>query len=288
MRGGGTGEVRNDHVERAFRTACHIEMQALKPGNVHVHAPGAGMTVADFEASCDASAPPLTAPGLSVGRRILAAVRATQRSVGCNTNLGIILLAAPLAHAALSDGASDLRVRLQAVLDDLDIRDAVAAFEAIRLAAPGGLGDSTMQDVRDTPTVSLREAMAIAAARDLVARQYANGYAEIFDEGVPTLRRARRRWKDAAWAAAATYLCFLARYPDSHVSRKFGAASAEALRRQAEPFFARLVRAEDPTTMRPDLAVFDRDLKDRGLNPGTSADLCVASLFADALERDRK
>ncbi len=88
----------------AFGAACRAELQALKPGNVHVHAPGHGMTVEDFERSAEAAAPWVAAPGLGVGERVLRAVESTRAACGQNTNLGILLLAAPLAAAAERPG----------------------------------------------------------------------------------------------------------------------------------------------------------------------------------------
>ena len=91
-------------IRAAYLAACQAELQALKPGNVHVFADGHGMSVADFEASAAASAGALTDPALPVGERILRAVRRSRRAAGCNTNLGILLLCAPLAAAAAGDG----------------------------------------------------------------------------------------------------------------------------------------------------------------------------------------
>src|SRR5262245_43152600 len=115
-------------VERAYLWACRAELGALKPGNVHVHAAGHHMTVADFEVSAQVSAPAIAAAGLSVGQRILEAISRTRSVVTSNTNLGIVLLSAPLAQAALSGSGLNLRQRLVGVLDDLTIDDAENAF----------------------------------------------------------------------------------------------------------------------------------------------------------------
>ena len=270
-------------VAAAFEAACRTELTALKPGNVHHHAPGHGMTAADFEASARAAAPALAAPGARVGARILGAIERTRAAVGCNTNLGIVLLCAPLAQAALDGTGADLRQRLGLVLRDLDVTDAQLAFEAIRLAAPAGLGASPAHDVQDAPTVDLRAAMAEASAHDRIALQYVTGYADIFEFGLPRLRDTRARWRDDAWAAASIYLGFLARFPDTHLVRKFGAATAEKVRAEVAPLDARLLRCGDPATLFDLLLDHDRALKSDGLNPGTSADLTVATLFADAL-----
>lgn len=87
-------------IAEGFRDACRQELAALKPGNVHVHSPGHGLEVRDFELSADAAAPHIAARGARVGARIRAAVEATWGAVATNTNLGIVLLCAPLAAAA--------------------------------------------------------------------------------------------------------------------------------------------------------------------------------------------
>ncbi|MFO1057179.1 MAG: triphosphoribosyl-dephospho-CoA synthase [Dongiaceae bacterium] len=270
-------------VRRAYLAACRTELRALKPGNVHDHAAGHGMSVADFEASAAASAPAIAAPGLTVGERILEAIRRTRAVAGCNTNLGIVLLAAPLAAARLAEPTGPLQPAVERVLAGLDRADAAQAFAAITLAAPGGLGDSERHDVRAPALVGLREAMAEARGRDRIAEQYAGGYADVFGLGVPALEAALARWGDEAWAASAAYLAFLAAFPDSHVARKYGPEAAERLRRRVAPLAGALAAAPDPGRLSGALLTLDAALKAEGINPGTSADLTVASLLARRL-----
>lgn len=260
-------------VADAFRTACLAELSALKPGNVHVFAAGHGMETAHFEAAAAAAAPALAGAGLSVGARVLAAVAASLEVAGCNTNLGIILLCAPLAVAAETGGP--LREQLAAVLDGLRLADAEDAFRAIAAASPGGLGASDQADVRAPASVTLKQAMALAADRDTIARQYVTGYADLFALGVPVLAGGpleRRRIEDA-------YLAFLAALPDSHIARKFGPEAAETVRQDSMALRLRLAGLS-PAERHDALFAFDASLKARGLNPGTSADLTVASIFA--------
>lgn len=257
-----------DEIAALFVKACRAELDALKPGNVHRFEAGHGMTVEDFETSADVSAPFLCAPGAGVGARVLGAVSATREAVGQNTNLGILLLCAPLATAAELP-RDPLRTSLDSVLAGLCPQDADDVFRAIALAAPGGLGMSPEADVRQQPHIGLRAAMRLAADRDLIARQYANGFAEIFDIGVP-LAVGRRM----ETAAQDVFLAFATALPDSHVARKFGDAAATGLMHR----FRALAGAPQEA-----LASFDRVLKAEGLNPGTSADMTVASLFAAAL-----
>jgi triphosphoribosyl-dephospho-CoA synthase len=232
------------------------------------------MTVADFELSAEVSAAGVARRGARVGARVLAAVTATRAAVGQNTNLGIVLLCAPLAAAA--ERREPLRAAVAAVLDDLDDDDGRDVFAAIARANPGGLGTVDANDVREPPAVPLREAMAAAADRDLVARQYARGFADVLDRGLSVYLRAAGA--GAAQATTAVYLAFLAAEPDSHIARKFGRETAEAVRRDAATR-ARRFDGLDPAARVAELAAWDRELKARGLNPGATADLTVASVF---------
>ncbi len=275
-----------DRVARAYVEACLAELDAPKPGNVHRFAPGHGMEVADFVRSAEATAAPIAKRGARIGIRVRAAVEATLGAVGQNTNLGIILLCAPLAAAAeVPDEA--LRPALAGVLDRLDRADAADVFAAIAAANPGGLGHAARHDVRAPALATLREAMAEAAERDRIARQYVTAYEDIFSLGLPALAAARQRRSDAPWSTLAVYLTFLAEIPDTHIARKFGGGVAEAVRREAAGWRDAFMAADDPAGLADSLLAWDGALKSRGINPGTSADLTVATLFAASLSAIR-
>jgi triphosphoribosyl-dephospho-CoA synthase len=269
-------------IERAFRLACAEELAAPKPGNVGLHAAGHRMTVGDFQRSADVAASRLCAPGVPLGQRILTAVQATRAAVGQNTNLGIILLGAPLAMAAETAGAS-LQPALVQVLEQADLADAEAVFRAITEASPGGLGDAPKYDVRGPARVQLAVAMAEAAGRDRIAWQWTHAFADIFGLGLASYAAAAARWTDPPWAALAVYLRFLASFPDSHILRKFGPDQAEQIRAEAIPMEQRLLAETHPERLVPELLAWDAALKDREINPGTSADLTVATIFAHNL-----
>lgn len=267
-------------IARAFRDACVAELDALKPGNVHRFGDGHDMTVADFAKSAEAAAPLIGRKGLFVGERIRLAVEASRRAVSQNTNLGIILLAAPLAGAALERPSDNLEARLHRVLQGLSVEDASEAYRAIRDTKPGGLGHVPEHDVGEEPKVTLLEAMRAAEARDRIAWNYVHDFADIFHLGLRWLAHARDRWSDPAWAAARVYLGFLAHVPDTLVERKFGERAAARVREEARPIESSLTACSSPEAMVAPLTAFDLALKQRGLNPGTSADLTVATLFA--------
>jgi triphosphoribosyl-dephospho-CoA synthase len=273
---------RAELIAAAFKWACQAELDAPKPGNVHVFASGHRMTADGFVASADAAAPSLAAEGARIGTRILGAVEATSAAIGANTNLGIILLCAPLAAATETEN-SDLRAALSEVLRDLDVEDAALAFRAIVNAAPAGLGHSTRHDVFEPAKVGLLQAMTEAAGRDRVARQYATTFADVFDLGLPLFEAACRQHADLKWATLTAYLGFLSTFPDSHVVRKHGAEAADRVRAIAATHLQSLQAVQDPALLLPELLAWDASLKANGVNPGTSADLTVATLFAHRL-----
>ncbi len=211
-----------------------------------------------------------------VGRLIADGVRATQAVAAGNTNLGIVLLFAPLVRAqATRQPDEELRRAVERTLAGLDVADADAAFDAIVRAAPGGLGDAPEHDVRDPARVSLRSAMAAAAPRDSIASEYATGYAIVFELGQSLLRRALADGASTLDAVVALYLGLLAAHPDTLITRKAGAAVAREVSAQAGQVL-------DGTRS---MADFDAALRAPGhrLNPGTTADLVAATLLAAQL-----
>jgi triphosphoribosyl-dephospho-CoA synthase len=270
-------------VAGAAQLACVLEASAEKPGNITPRFDFADTTYEDMLRSAIALGPELgRAAERGVGDTVLAAVRATRRVAGANTNLGIALLLAPLARAALLGG--DLRDRTEEVLGALTLDDARAAYAAIRAAGAGGLDEPVEHDVRAAPTVGLRDAMAAAAERDSVAAEYATGYAVTFELGLPALHRALDDGLSPRDATVQLYLELLAAIPDTLVARKRGRRAAERVSAGAASVLAAGgVRAD---AGRAALGAFDASLRRDGnaLNPGTTADLVTAVLFVALLE----
>ena len=268
--------------------ACRFDVLALKPGNVSVELPGHDMVAAQFLAAARASGAALI-KGESLGQSILDATRNSVSVAGCNTNLGIVLLAAPLIHAGRMILSKDtnqqgLRDALATVLDRTTVKDAQLVYEAIFIAEPGGLGRSDAHDVADTPEICLRETMAYAAERDRVAHQYATNFVDVMTLGAPIFRHFALRWRSISWACVAVYLSFLSTFNDTHIERKFGAAVAAEVRRDAQALERDFKACENPAQFASSLTIFDAELKRGGINPGTSADLTVASLLAFLLQ----
>lgn len=276
-------------IKRAFLDACARELSALKPGNVHRFAAGHRMEVQHFERAAEAAAPHIASSGLSVGQRILKATQASVEATGVNVNLGIVLLCAPLAKAAGETGVGmGLRRRLADILAALDHNDARDAFAAIRLANPAGLGRVGEADVTQAdPQLTLTMAMRLAAERDRIANAYVTAYEDIFDFALPKLMEAETWAASADLAVTTLHMTLLAEFSDSHIARKHGREAAEDVRNDARRQEA-LWRPVASEKSLPALLSFDDNLKTRGLNPGTTADLVVATLFAGLISRRKQ
>jgi triphosphoribosyl-dephospho-CoA synthase len=296
------------NIAAAAQLACLLEVSAPKPGNVSPGRHFRDMRFEDFLASAVAIGEPLAgAADRPLGATIRLAIEATARWTRCNTNLGIVLLLAPLAkgvggHLMRTPAADSQRVSslndprppLRRVLEATDVQDARDVYAAIRLASPGGLGRAEAQDVASEPTVSLLEAMRLAAHRDGIAREYATAFETTFGTGVPVLEQARGdglSWDDAI---VETFLTLLANAPDTHVARRGGEAAAHAVSAQAQRALA--AGGVRSTAGRRAIEDMDRRLRDADppspggsaqpgnvYNPGTAADLTAAAIFVALL-----
>ena len=262
------------------QVACTWEVLARKAGNVCPGREYRDLTVNDFLVSAAAIAPILNdAPTQPLGVTILRAIEATRRVVKTNTNLGIVLLLAPLASVPLG---VPLYAGLSWVLERTTVEDARNVFAAIRLAKPGGLGTVSKQDAQTEPTLPLVDVMILASERDLIAAQYQDGFLFIFNQILPQLVQQTRRLKNLEWAIVETQLETLRVARDSHILRKRGSAEATAVKRRALD-----IAGLDTPKGRAAFLDFDAWLRadNHARNPGTTADLLAAGLFVALRER---
>jgi triphosphoribosyl-dephospho-CoA synthase len=262
----------------AAQLACLLEASAPKPGNVSPGRHFGDARYEDFLASAAAIGAPLAGAAMRpLGATVRLAIDATARWTRSNTNLGIVLLLAPLARAALL--STDLRQGLRDVLEATTVDDARDVYAAIRRAAPGGLGTVESQDVATEPDVTLLDAMRLAAGRDGIAQEYASAFEVTFGIGAPALEQARQdglAWDDAVVEA---FLTLLAAGPDTHVGRRAGAAVAvEVSARGRSALAAGGVRSATGRRAIDELDLWLRDARNLN-NPGTTADLTAAAIF---------
>jgi triphosphoribosyl-dephospho-CoA synthase len=258
--------------------ACLLEAAAPKPGNVHRGADFDDLTFYDFAASAVAIAPAMErvqANG-AVGPAVLQAVRATRLVAGANTNLGMVLLLAPLAAVPRKISLHDGLVRVLAELTPQDARD---VYAAIRLAQPGGLGEAKEMDIAGPPPADLLAAMRAAAERDLIARQYAENFSQVLSFVAPAIAEGRAAGWSLVDSIVHAHLRTLCEFPDSLIARKCGLALA----REAAAWAGGVLKSGQPGEDDYYRAVSDFDLWLRSdghrRNPGTTADLIAAGLF---------
>src|SRR5262245_18143178 len=259
--------------------ACLLEATAPKVGNVHRGADFEDLTFSDFVVSAVAIGPAMeSAASTSVGRAVYDAVAATQQLVSTNTNLGMALLFAPLAAVPRDERLTTASVG--AVLRNLSAEDCRLVYEAIRLAQPGGLGSVETMDIANEPPADLLVAMRAAADRDLIARQYVEDFRLILEEALPQLIAGCEQGWSLTDAIIRTHVAMIAQHSDSLIARKCGPQMAE----KAATMAAQSLNSGQPGDEAYHEAISDFDfwLRSDGhrRNPGTTADLVAAALFA--------
>ncbi|MDA9718773.1 triphosphoribosyl-dephospho-CoA synthase [Betaproteobacteria bacterium] len=293
-------------LKKNFLIACQLDVQTLKPGNVSFNSSGFGMTGQDFIKSSQACASLLVAQGFNLGEKIYFATKESVKETGCNTNLGIILLCAPVLHVMQKLAEEDfkrlvnpleyLRDELIKAIKAIDSNQSKLIYDAIVHANPGGLGADREMDVRLT-NVKIIDAMRQAKDKDFIAKQYFTGFFEILKQ--PVLQENfRRQWINKERPinpcsrqslTSLIYFYWLTNIRDSHIQRKFGLRVAEFVRKKTIKIFQDQINFENVLNKlnngkmnlpnRSRIRQFDEFLKVRGLNPGTSADITVCSLL---------
>jgi triphosphoribosyl-dephospho-CoA synthase len=264
-------------LARQIHAACVWEATARKIGNVHPLASFRNLHFTDFILSAGAIAPILCKTRkLGLANAISESVKATKNSVGTNTNLGIILLFAPVAFAS---NPAELKKEIQKVIAEISIEETKIVYDAIQFASPGGMGKEPKADINDTPTCTLLEAMQLAQDRDLIAKQYADGYSAIFNDAIPTLGGALEQLGCMEGAIIFTHLYLMGKYPDSLIFRKCGPNDANESSQRARKVLEKQWPLKESGWA--EFKELDRWLRmaDNKRNPGATADLIAVTLF---------
>ena len=270
------------------RIACELEVHSIKAGNIHPQACFVDTDIRDFIQSAAVMQACWSAvPSASVGTWVLSAVRETRRCVGKNTNLGIVLLLAPIVKAAWIlqsetpppiDHLPFPSLPTHQVLGGLTPKDSADIYKAIGMAKPGGLGSSDRHDVSGPAPQDLLIAMQIAAVHDDVAKQYVTNFADVYTLGQQLAELCHDRF-ELLDAISHLQIVRMANCIDTLIARKCGKNIAENVRAMAKKVFS---SGEFNTTNYKlhwkELDTFLRSDKNR-LNPGTTADLIAAAIF---------
>lgn len=273
---------KQENLARLFIQSCHAELMALKPSNVHVYREGHGMTVNDFIRSAELTAPYLTDDSISFGMRLYHAAQKIKETLNLNSNLGILLLCAPLLHAELTRKQTQkLHEVLNQELNKWDKKgdrtECNLLFKAIRLLSPSGLGTHPHHDVHQPARTSIVNAMRAAQEYDLIAKQYSHNFDDVIRCG-HHLAQMRADGMAEDEAISRCFMRLLALHPDSHINRQHGIKIARAIQKKAQKYDD-MLQTQSFSAIKNQLLAWDDELKKAHINAGTTADMVVASIL---------
>lgn len=278
------------HPRPDFGPADHAELALLlevagtpKPGNVDREHDFPDLRFEHFLAGAVGSRPGLAAAadpdGSGVGAAFERGVARMSRQEGGNTQFGCLLLLVPLVRTAATGALT--RERVESVVEATTVDDArafFAAFEHVDVAVgdpPDGLEPLDARRGRAAGEAAAERGLTLA---DVLARSAPHdGNAAELVRGAPrAFRAAERTLADDGPApdrVARAFLRLLADRPDTLVRTEHGDRVAREVRDRAAA-----------CADLGDAAALAADLRERGVNPGTTADLTAAATFV-ALER---
>ncbi|WP_312907351.1 triphosphoribosyl-dephospho-CoA synthase [Natronosalvus caseinilyticus] len=230
----------------------------------------------------------MAADGAPVGPSFQRAVEGMAEQEGGNTQFGALLLLVPLVRTARV-GDDLTRSATEAVVESTTVADAAAfyrAFDHVDVFVGDPPADMEPLDVRrgsdaipalEARELTLYDVMDRSVPGDDVAREWVRG----FERSFAAADRLAAAEGPILERAASVFLSLLAERPDTLVAARHGEDVAVEVTDRAATLHERDVLADD----RPAVEAFADELVDRGINPGTTADLTAAGLFI-ALEHE--
>lgn len=227
---------------------------------------------------------------IRLGEIIKEAVLETDKWIGNNTNLGIIILLAPLSAAAgMSNDITELRKNVERIMNATTSKDAINLYDAINAADAGGMGEQEELDVADTEArgriikedISMFKVFEMSAKWDLLSKELTTGMPVTFETGFPTFKETKASY-GLNKATVQTFLTILAQNPDTLISRKYGMDTARIVSADADSILQNggILNAQGELLIRQ----FDTQLLKNKFNPGTTADITAASIMVTLLE----
>ena len=279
-------KLTENQVKMAFEYACKLDVFSIKPGNVFLNHPAYGMSHKDFLQSSMACSDIMCEQNMDIGLKILESVKASMDVVGCNTNLGIILLCVPIVETVYMDKEHKFdQNNLKIVIDNINYKQTKSIYKAINLANAGGMSSKEEFDLKSNKSdnFTLFEAMNFAKTYDYIANEYTNYFYNIINNISLNWRNYFKLMNNDECATTATFLKQIVSNPDSLIARKHGLSTAEQVSERFKEIADEYCALKDPNILNNKLLLLDSELKIQGLNPGTTADVVVASIFLNRL-----
>jgi triphosphoribosyl-dephospho-CoA synthase len=199
-----------------------------------------------------------------IGEIIKHAVRDTNCHEGGNTHFGAFILLIPLVYGKGISGALS-------AIEKTDVSDAVAFYKAFAMTSVKMKATDEL-DVNDPHSltvirerdITLYDIMRHSAENDMVAREWVTGF--------PLTRRGAdllKQFGPGRQAIVNTFLTLLASEPDTFIIKKHGMAAAHET----------MLTAREVLDGRCSLETFDARCIEQGINPGSIADITIASIY---------
>ena len=275
----------SDFIARCAQLAMLLEVSAdPKPGNVdrehdfgnlrYEHFLGSAVgTYAVFKKAASGQECP-------IGGLLLEAVEASSAwQMAGNVHFGAILMLIPLCVAAsLSSDIEGLRKNVEIVVKKTTVFDALQFYEAFGRVTVR-VGKAETLDVRDPASLdaierenlTLYNIMEISTPNDTLAREWIEGFPRTF-RGADILEKRFKSGHSLNDSIVYTFLSLLGDIPDALIEKKFGRELA-----------GEVSSASKQVLNSGRVAEFDEYLIGKEINPGTTADLVIASLFITLL-----
>ena len=285
-----------NEIAKLAQIASTFEVSGYpKPGNVHRTRDFDDMVFEDFLISgivigdsvreacsnVDVNNPEL-------GKYILQAVSETDRWIKNNTNLGIVMMTMPIAVAAsISNNFDEIRDNICLLMSNTSVDDACDLYDAINIADAGGMGDQDEYDVASenaknelrNNNQTMFDVLKISAPWDMLAREMTSDMPAVFEIGYLTYSKLKKE-NSLNYSCIMTFLTILSQVPDTLISRKYG--EDEALK--VSMMTRDLLKLKDSSDFFEKIEEFGDYLFKNNLNPGTTADLTMASIFLSFLK----
>jgi triphosphoribosyl-dephospho-CoA synthase len=273
-----------DFIAGSAVLAMLLEVSATpKPGNVDRIHDFEDVTYEHFLGSSVGLYPAFRKAALndhSIGDLILNAVQASatwQRAGNCH--FGAILLLIPLcAAASTSSSIPQLRTNVKKIVESTTTTDAVRFYESFR-SVNVRVQEQHYLDVNDPESVrnikkqklTLLDVMEISSSNDTIAKEWIEGFPRTFD-GAELFRRFEESGHSLNKSIVCLFLSLLSEAPDTLVAKKFGSRVALEVSTKATQ-----------ALKNGNIEDLDKELITRRINPGTTADLVIGSLFVTLL-----
>ncbi len=279
------------HIARCAQLAMILEVSATpKPGNIDRDHNYTDTRFEHFLASAVGVYPILEMAAISeagVGKLIYnSVVESSKWQSGGNTHFGAFILLIPLVMAGgQCENKECLEEDVQKIVRETTVDDAVDFYRAFAAAgvkvkpvADLDLIDMDSIEKIKAQGLTLFDLMEMSASYDMIAEEWINGFEKTFE--CSFLIREKITKYGINDAIVLTFMDLLSRNKDTFVRTKFDIKKAEEVSLRA----GRILQKSDIAGIKKGICHFDEELLKEGVNPGSTADIIIAGLFASLFE----